>query len=81
MASVRTQRWALTLNAYDYETSYKPGKDQTSADLLSRLPLPEFPKGTPKPKDTALLMECLQASPTTFANIKSWTSHDPYSPK
>ena len=54
MASVRTQRWALTLNAYDYETSYKPGKDQTSADLLSRLPLPEFPKETPKPGDTVL---------------------------
>ena len=54
-----------------YEISYKPGKDQTIADLLSRLPLPEFPKETPTPGDTVLLMECLHASPTTFANIMS----------
>ena len=57
--------------------NYKPGKDQTSADLLSRLPLPELPKETLTPGDTILLMECLQDSPTTSANIKSWTSRDP----
>ena len=44
LASARIQRWALTLAAYDYNVSYKPGKDQASADLLSRLPLPEAPK-------------------------------------
>ena len=77
MASARIQRWALTLSAYDYEISYKPGKDQTSADLLSRFPLPEFPKETPTPGDTILLMECLQALLTTSANIKLWTSRDP----
>ena len=66
MASARIQRWALTLSAYDYEINYKPGKDQASTDLLSRLPLP---KETPTPGDIVLLMECLQASPTTSHQV------------
>ena len=77
MASARIQRWALTLSAYDYEISYKPGKEQASADLLSRLPLPDCPKETPTPADTILLIESLQTSPTTFAHIRSWTSRNP----
>ena len=48
--------------------NYKPGKHQASADLFSRLPLPEFPKETLTPPDTLLLMECLLASPTTFTH-------------
>ena len=71
MASARIQQWALTLSAYDYDINYKPGKDQASADLLSRLPLLEFPKETPIPADTVLLMESLQASPSNFTQIKS----------
>ena len=63
LASARIQRWALTLGAYDYNISYKPGKDQTNADLLSRLPLPEAPREVPVPADTILLMDYLQASP------------------
>ena len=76
IASARIQRWALTLSAYDYIISYKPGKDQASADL-SRLPLAGFPKETPTSADTILLMECLETSPTSYNNIKSWTSRDP----
>ena len=56
---------------------YKPGKDQVSADILSRLPLPEAPKEVPVPADTILLMEYLQDSPSTAAQIKSWTDRDP----
>ena len=74
MASARIQRWAPTLSAFDYTISYKPGKDQASADLLSRLPLGGFPKETPTPADTILLMECLETSPTSFNHIKLWTS-------
>ena len=77
LASARIQRWALTLGAYNYEICYKPGKDQASADLLSRLPLPEAPKEVPVPADTILLMEYLQDSPITAAQIKSWTDRDP----
>ena len=41
---------------------------------LSRLPLAGFPKETPKPADTMLLMECLETSLTSFNHIKLWTS-------
>ena len=71
LASARIQRWALTLGAYDYDICYKPGKDQASADLLSRLPIPEAPREIPVPADTVLLMEYLQDSPTTAAPIKT----------
>ena len=60
-----------------YDICYKPGKDQVSADLLSRLPLPEAPKEVLVPADMILLMEYLQDSPTTAAQIKSWTDRDP----
>ena len=40
MASARIQRWALTLSAYDYEISYKPGKELiSSADFLYQIVL------------------------------------------
>ncbi len=32
------QRWALTLQEYDFEINYKPGKSNTSAHALSRHP-------------------------------------------
>ena len=77
LASARIQRWALTLGAYDYNISYKPGKDQTNADLLSRLPLPKAPREVPVPADTILLMDYLQASPITASQIKTWTDRVP----
>jgi len=38
--------YVATLRAYNYDISYKTGKDQVSADrgLLNSLPLPEAPK-------------------------------------
>jgi len=35
LASARIQRWALTLSAYDYTITYKPGKQHANADSLS----------------------------------------------
>ena len=35
----RLARWAVNLNEYDYTISYKPGKSNTNADALSRLPV------------------------------------------
>ena len=43
MSSARIQRWALMLSAYNYTIEYKPGSQHANADLLSRLPLPDYP--------------------------------------
>ena len=64
---------ALTLGAYDYKISYRPGKDRANADMLSRLPLPESPQDVPLPGETILLLEHLQSSPITANHIKKWT--------
>ena len=77
MASARIQRWSLTLSAYSYSISYRPGKDLSNADGLSRLPLPDVPEHVPLPADTILLLDCLQASPVSFAQIRRWTARDP----
>ena len=70
MASARLQRWALTLGAYNYSIRYKPGNSHNNADMLSRLPLPESPPDIPLPGERILLLEQLQSSPITAAQIK-----------
>ena len=77
MASARIQRWALTLSAYDYHIKYKAGLDNANADLLSRLPLPATPCVIPEPGETVLLMETLDSSAVTSAQIRTWTNGDP----
>jgi hypothetical protein len=37
--SSRLLRWKLLLEEYDYEVKYKPGKQNTNADSLSRYPV------------------------------------------
>ena len=63
MASARLQRWALKLSAYQYKIAHKPGKDNANADVLSRLPLPKYPKEVTLPGETVMLLETLQSSP------------------
>ena len=70
MASARIQCWALLLGGYDYTIEYKPGDQHANADLLSRLPLPESPSYIPTPPGTIRLMETLDSSPVTSAQIK-----------
>ena len=77
LASAQIQRWAQTLGAYDYVMEYKPGNQHANADSLSRLPLPDTPSQVPLPGETVLLMEKLQSSPVTAAQIRSWTDRDP----
>jgi len=43
MTLARIQRWALTLSAYNYTITYKPGSQHGNTDLLHRLPLPGAP--------------------------------------
>ena len=77
LASVRIQRWAQTLGTYDYVMEYKPGNQHANADSLSHLPFPDTPSQAPLPGETVLLMEKLQSSPVTAAQIRSWTDRDP----
>jgi len=77
MASARVQRWALTLSAYNYTVQYVPGKDNSNADGVSRLPLPVQPREVPMPQELVYLLEGLEISPVTVDQIRSWTDRDP----
>lgn len=75
MGSPRVQRWAVMLQAYQYNIVYKPGKYHQNADALSRLPMP----GEEKPDDTneqVLMMDLMDAVPVNAVQIRKWTSHD-----
>ena len=63
LASARIQRWALTLSAYQYTIVYRAGKDNTNADALSRLPLPDTPADTFVPPETVFSLERLAELP------------------
>ena len=77
MASGRIQRWALMLGAYDYRIQYRQGKANANADALSRLPLPSADYQTPQPAELIHLMEHLETTPLSGAQIKTWTDRDP----
>ncbi|KAK4314476.1 hypothetical protein Pmani_014181 [Petrolisthes manimaculis] len=62
MASPRVRRWALTLSAYDYNIQYKKGKDNSNADALSRLPLPDLPRRVHTPEELNLVIGMLNSS-------------------
>ena len=77
MASARIQRWALTLAAYDYSIGYKAGKMLCNADALSRLPQPVTTNSDGMPAELLHLVDHLDSTCTSAANIKEWTSKDP----
>lgn len=77
MAAARIQRWALTLEAYDYTLAYKEGSKHANADGLSRLPLPDTLAETPQVGDVILLLEHMDSTPVDVAQIRTWTRQDP----
>ena len=77
MASGRIQRWALTLGAYSYVIRFQKGSENTTADAVSRLPLPVTRAEPPKPAEVVHLMEYLDTSPVTSSQIRLWTNQDP----
>ena len=77
MASVRLQRWALTLSAYQYTISYRPGEKIANSDSLSRLPLPETPETISLPNEVVFLLQILQSSPISVEQIKYWIDRNP----
>lgn len=77
MASPRVMRWALLLSAYQYQLCYVPGSQQGNCDALSRLPLPATPADVPSPPESIQLLEFMDASPVTAADIRTATRRDP----
>ncbi len=74
MASARIQRWALTKSTYQYHRVYRAGKENTNADALSQLPLPDTPASTPLPPETVFQLERLGDSPVSAKQIKIYRS-------
>ena len=70
MASIRMQRWAWTLLAYEYELLYRPGNENGNADGLSRLPVLDVLGSTPVPGDIVYLLETINTSPVDATKIK-----------
>ena len=77
VASARIQHWSLVLSSYDYTIEYNQGDCHANADCLSRLPLLTAPSNVPVPPKTVHLMDALDSSPVTSAQIKQWTAKDP----
>ena len=77
-ASARIQRWALTLETYQYQLKFKTSKQNANADALSRLPLTTVHPPTPQPTELVLMMEALDEDmPVSSHQIKTWTRRDP----
>ena len=76
-ASARIQRWALTLAMYEHTIAFRSTKVHRNADAMSRLPLSVQPAVVPQPPEMILLMEQLNQSPITAANVRTWTNTDP----
>jgi hypothetical protein len=70
MASSRIQRWALTMSTYEYDVIFRPGKENSNADALSRLPLKIEPSTTPIPSEVVNLMDQLSRSPVDAGKIR-----------
>ncbi|RXN33535.1 putative protein K02A2.6-like protein [Labeo rohita] len=75
MGSPRVQRWAVMLQAYQYNIVYKPGKYHQNADALSRLPIPGEGE-LDDANDQVLMMDLMDDSPVNAVQIRRWTSHD-----
>ncbi|KAK3087172.1 hypothetical protein FSP39_002564 [Pinctada imbricata] len=69
-AASRIQRWALTLEAYEYEIKYKEGRNHGNADGLSRLPLTVKDEKASIPGDTLLLLQHFDETSVTSSKIK-----------
>ena len=77
MASVKIQKWALTLAAYQYNIRYKLGKTLNNTDALSRLPCPITTNSDRVPDELAQLVLHLSSTSINASVIKGWTAKDP----
>ncbi|KFD46136.1 hypothetical protein M513_12978 [Trichuris suis] len=74
--SPRMMRWSILLSAYDYDLLYRPGKQISNADALSRLPLSAEIFEDVEPLEV-LMLESPQSPQISAQVIARETSRDP----
>ena len=78
MAAARIQRWALFLNAYDYDIEYIEGKKNATADVLSRLPLSKTKTtGVEHDAVTVMCLKQVDSLPILASQLEYETVRDP----
>ena len=75
-ASGRIQRWALLLQAYDFELTHRSGKLLCTADMLSRLPQQDVVENAAVPADWVSLINFMGSLPITTEDIRADTAAD-----
>ena len=76
LVAARLQRWALILSAYSYTIEFRPTKQHTNADGLSRLPLGTRREAALDCIETFMIGQ-IQAMPVTAEQVQAATCRDP----
>uniref|UniRef100_A0A5S6R212 RNA-directed DNA polymerase n=1 Tax=Trichuris muris TaxID=70415 RepID=A0A5S6R212_TRIMR len=77
MATNRLRRWALILSAYNYEVRYVPAKENSPADVLSRLPVQAGKVSNSERQPSGQLLNLrLTTLPVTRKELKSESCRD-----
>lgn len=63
---MRIARWSSRLLAFKYDIQYKPGRENVTADCLSRLPLPSSEPGLEDDTEVALTSALTAITDTEF---------------
>ena len=71
-AAAQIQKWAITLLAYNYCPKYRPGSQNSNANLLSRYPLKNTNQECSQLTNQVLLME-FSYSPLASKEISFWS--------
>nr|XP_055067930.1 uncharacterized protein K02A2.6-like [Misgurnus anguillicaudatus] len=67
-AGLRIARWSARLLCYSYDVAFRPGRYNTTADCLSRLPLPVTSDLTDEPEMVATVSHLPALSASEFAS-------------
>ena len=78
MASSGIQRWALTLAAYHYTIVFRAGRDNCTADAMSRLPLEDNKNAEENASETVLRLTTYPGSQSQQKPFSSGLEEIPY---
>lgn len=76
-ASAWVQRWAVTLNGYQYSIVHWPGAQQGNADSFSRLTITYHAQGSATTSSHSPAHGMTVSSLVPAAHVRSWTDRDP----